>query len=780
MKKILILVLLINCCLSAFCESMREVGGNKVVVNKSTISIDGLNTKRSFYVKVDEEGSYYLNLFILGGKSLSGILKEYPIMINGICVDTIVSKKPSWHSFNSSKPYMFKRGDNIVEIFDSAPHVANVDNIFLTQHQIINSEDSVKYTEYVNSIKTKNSPLRNIPSELYDKSFNLFGGDETNFPFVASCMAGYKAKYTFSQMVRCEAGDTLTVYTNPTIGGPYVVDVYNYYNPTLLSQTLYDCYCDFIGKIPINIDGWYEVRLRGLDGEYDDDGTCDIAINGEMYVDVPFSNVDIEMPISCYSGNLIFACNNIDIVPSLSYQDFGNRLVDNGYYQISGTKNIDIENINLVKSISVYSNSPIRPYYPVDIYLNVNQLSDEIIFKHFPKLKNTFVPVVDSITDTYNCFAWSVGIWDHWEDPTDDFYTDCILGGQRYPEELYYDDFYMSNGYLRCDLKDAVIFLWGNKDGKDSTFLHASTSRYSNNDNIPHGYDLESKIGSLERIYHTYDHINGYGYGKLLAYYKPGTLFKNKSLYEKVADGEVMMRNYVVEDDKRSFIKEKVSSIENNKLNVFNRLFVNWKNDIKNSIYSTFKQLRTLESYKPLRDFVSNDSILRYAIMELIANNEQFAIPLLEDEILPYNRDAYNEVSIKLKDVKNRNVKTKFYSSPISNAKLFINCILENKILRSHNFGNENIVTPLNKKSDINMRVSCNDNTCVINVDVESKYPTTCCIYTLNGQLVANLAQEAKLSTGTHVFTHLYNKKGTYLVYFENGNIINIKKIIIK
>ena len=106
------------------------------------------------------------------------------------------------------------------------------------------------------------------------------------------------------------------------------------------------------------------------------------------------------------------------------------------------------------------------------------QLSDEIIFKHFPELKNTFVPVVDSITDTYNCFAWSVGIWDHWEDPTDDFYTDCILGGQRYPEELYYDDFYMSNGYLRCDLKDAVIFLWGNKDGKDSTFLHASTSRY--------------------------------------------------------------------------------------------------------------------------------------------------------------------------------------------------------------------------------------------------------------------------------------------------------------
>ena len=90
MKKILILVLLINCCLSAFCESMREVGGNKVVVNKSTISIDGLNTKRSFYVKVDEEGSYYLNLFILGGKSLSGILKEYQIMINGICVDTIV------------------------------------------------------------------------------------------------------------------------------------------------------------------------------------------------------------------------------------------------------------------------------------------------------------------------------------------------------------------------------------------------------------------------------------------------------------------------------------------------------------------------------------------------------------------------------------------------------------------------------------------------------------------------------------------------------------------
>ncbi len=542
MKKILILVLLINCCLSAFCESMREVGGNKVVANKSTISIDGLNTKRSFYVKVDEEGSYYLNLFILGGKSVSGILKEYPIMINGVCVDTIVSKKPSWHSFNSSKPYMFKRGDNIVEIFDSAPHVANVDNIFLTQHQIINSEDSVKYTE----------------------------------------------------------------------------------------------------------------------------------------------------------------------------------------------------------------------------------------------LKNTFVPVVDSITDTYNCFAWSVGIWDHWEDPTDDFYTDCILGGQRYPEELYYDDFYMSNGYLRCDLKDAVIFLWGNKDGKDSTFLHASTSRYSNNDNIPHGYDLESKMGSLERIYHTYDHINGYGYGKLLTYYKPGTLFKNKSLYEKVADGEVMMRNYVVEDDKRSFIKEKVSSIENDKLNVFNKLFVNWKNDIKNSIYSTFKQLRTLESYKPLRDFVSNDSILRYAIMELIANNEQFAIPLLEDEILPYNRDAYNEVSLKLKDVKNRTVKTKFYSSPISNAKLFVNCILENKIFRSPNFGNENIVTPPNRKSDINMRVSCNGNTCVINVDVESKYPTTCCIYTLNGQLVANLAQEAKLSTGTHVFTHLSNKKGTYLVYFENGNTINIKKIIIK
>ena len=56
--------------------------------------------------------------------------------------------------------------------------------------------------------------------------------------------------------------------------------------------------------------------------------------------------------------------------------------------------------------------------------------------------------------------------------------------------------------------------------------------------------------------------------------------------------------------------------------------------------------------------------------MQALSSDDQFALPLIEDVILPNNKDIYEEVAAKLRRIKKENQRVNIYSSTLVNAKI--------------------------------------------------------------------------------------------------------------
>ncbi|MDR0537488.1 MAG: T9SS type A sorting domain-containing protein [Tannerellaceae bacterium] len=81
-----------------------------------------------------------------------------------------------------------------------------------------------------------------------------------------------------------------------------------------------------------------------------------------------------------------------------------------------------------------------------------------------------------------------------------------------------FDSYFQSYGYTRSSATEsnAAIALWSH----NGSFTHASV-RKNNTITKPHGFEWESKCGSLERVMHIKDAVSGTSYGTIAYYYRP-------------------------------------------------------------------------------------------------------------------------------------------------------------------------------------------------------------------------------------------------------------------
>lgn len=168
-------------------------------------------TVRTVHLDVENGGKYYLSLWLLGSKTTDGTFKHFPVKVNGIVVDTITTSVANWQKIHSSRPYQFRKGKNVIEFIDSAPHIANVSELTLSQDCVTDTNVSNVYNEYITTLKRRKSIQTYSYVPTFSRSFNFQKGDETKFPFDASCIVGFRAKYTFSKMLDCKADDILEI-----------------------------------------------------------------------------------------------------------------------------------------------------------------------------------------------------------------------------------------------------------------------------------------------------------------------------------------------------------------------------------------------------------------------------------------------------------------------------------------------------------------------------------------------------------------------------------------
>ena len=159
-----------------------------------------------------------------------------------------------------------------------------------------------------------------------------------------------------------------------------------------------------------------------------------------------------------------------------------------------------------------------------DIYLGTGNNSVPLLEPtNFPALTVDDAIKSAESSGNYNCISWSGGVTASWSWPPYALSTYSCTSGNVLQ---CFDNFYSNNpvrypgawNYTRtgATVANAVVDLW-----KTATvYTHASVRAPGNNH--PHGYDWESKPGSLDRLFHPRNALNNASwYGFVNDYYKP-------------------------------------------------------------------------------------------------------------------------------------------------------------------------------------------------------------------------------------------------------------------
>ncbi|HEX4876417.1 MAG TPA: hypothetical protein VFV31_07065 [Chitinophagaceae bacterium] len=222
----------------------------------------------------------------------------------------------------------------------------------------------------------------------------------------------------------------------------------------------------------------------------------------------------------------------------------------------------------------------------------------------FPLLDVDFTIVTGEPTGVYNCISWTVGVTNYWHWP-----------GSQLSD---FDNFYAQFNLIRKT--KGHVAAWGHSN---SNMTHGCISGPS------HGPCWESKCGSLARIQHCLNELNGPVYGHVIAYYgykfriaKP-FLPKYLRLYMK------KLREFNNEEKRK--LQELVKPIPRSVITSFEKNFKAWKDTwFKGEmalISDPYKRLDTKE-FEKLKA-MGND-ILPLLAKKLMDEKNFMALPAFE------------------------------------------------------------------------------------------------------------------------------------------------------
>jgi hypothetical protein len=204
---------------------------------------------------------------------------------------------------------------------------------------------------------------------------------------------------------------------------------------------------------------------------------------------------------------------------------------------------------------------------------------------NFPLLKPEDAIQSAPSTGTYNCISWTGGITSSWSWPPSSFSPWYVANNELAGFDKFYSNtplrFPGAANYTRSGATsaNAKVDLWK----KGSYYQHASVTKPGNDH--PHGYDWESKPGSLDRTFHPRNALtNANWYGVVTDYYKPtGTFAKNiagKSFAtdaDAVAAGVAVYENAQLSAKAQDKLSNLLAQADRDVTNNFDQLYEKWK-----------------------------------------------------------------------------------------------------------------------------------------------------------------------------------------------------------
>ncbi|MGH2553912.1 MAG: DUF7689 domain-containing protein [Chitinophagaceae bacterium] len=221
----------------------------------------------------------------------------------------------------------------------------------------------------------------------------------------------------------------------------------------------------------------------------------------------------------------------------------------------------------------------------------------------FPLLDVDFTIVTGEPSGAYNCISWTVGVTNYWHWPGSNL-TD-------------FDNFYAQFGLYRKTKGNVAAWGFANNN-----MTHGCISGPT------HGPCWESKCGSLARIQHCLNELNGPAYGHVIAYY--GWKIKLPPFPVYLKKYMKLKREFNKEEIKR--LNDMIKEIPREKVVFFERRFSAWK-----KIWHTgslafnsdpYARTKTAE-FRELKNM--GKTILPLLVKKLMDENNFLALPAFEE-----------------------------------------------------------------------------------------------------------------------------------------------------
>lgn len=622
--------------------------------------------KRTFSVHAENEGNYYLGVHLMPvGSVLEGVtsIQDVYVYVNSQLCGKLSQSKLEWEfvTLIGNSTIYLNQGNNDISFVSAAPYYPEIDAIQIESDFSKLTFNDVLYDDYIKFLRTsKNNSIEKTEQNVVDSELIKEKGivqtrsviDESYSwqvtPYTLSNPEGnYVHKlyvpvtYTYHRKLSLSAGNYTFHTSTVDDGSESSVD------PVMCLYKIDDphnyCYVndDYSGmgthsKIIANSlpAGDYYLVVRAFSSAF---STTTTGRQGLISVYQNDVQINTNCPVAGYSvdmtssntGTLNYFTAYSTGIPEFFLEERSTKKVKffgATYFYMSDMDEMWFDDarmlLNKPSSSDKYNMvitacGAFGAYYGnCDVYGNCVQVGSDIK-SYFPNLKQyDAIYSGTAATGVYNCAAWAGGIttswvwntsygdpyvWDSW----DNFFGN---NPARYSGAVTYTRDNAHSG-------NAEIALWS-LNGSISSVTHFSVRGTANNH--PHGYAWESKPGSLRRMFHPMNALNGNSYGSIFAYYRDASEDTNGvstrsvdtkqslSFEESIEKGFTVIEDVKLSDAEKFLLSPSTRSAEEIPSNIseMKLLYSKWESAISTNGYQVISNPYELINIPEAMDFI--------------------------------------------------------------------------------------------------------------------------------------------------------------------------------
>lgn len=578
-----------------------------------------------------------------------GTISSYDVRVNGIQIQTKVAPTiGNIQSYGLKEKVILKAGKNTIAFIAKAPEVPEIEFIRLSPNASKAFISSEKFDNYMTTIKTANNnsriknalaidgndtgfvapndtvPANKVASRIVSGPGEIILGD-SNPLYSYGFQWDFPVIYTYYRTVNLTAGQLFFVSTSGVNGFGHILEVFSASNPELYSWSAYSSPMASI-NIQVPVTGLYYVKVRSNRNAHL--GYVNININGQYnYTNVPAYSVGLAYYQDTERIYNSFTCKSTNDPRIWIEKSGSNSLIVAYNDDYSGTGNFNWGTNSRIKKlypssvnavlVSAYGSN--SPNGTCDLYVGCR---NSTVYPYFENLKPDDAIMSAPATTIYNCISWAGGITEYREWPNvifSEHYQDGLLAG--------FDAFYGGYRYPGCTLytrsgsteANSEIDLWAIVNGTNREYTHASVGKRANGH--AHGYDFESKPGSLMRTFHPRNDLRGTAYGQIVERYRPIAIATPYSLAESIADGRSVLENVQYSTLEKAVIQAEIDNMAVSEKTAFNTKYNAWKATWIESPYSNPDKFKNSQ-YNDLLSYCQSHPDVSYLVYSKLGEGD--------------------------------------------------------------------------------------------------------------------------------------------------------------